>query len=252
MVKCQCGCGTLIEETDKRGRPKRFVMGHIGRLSAINTIRTYKPLVTKICNQCGRRKKIKTGFYSKTYKSKTTGETYKRTRSICIGCDNRNNSQYMHEHKAVYKDRYRPCLTKNIRHWGRISSWRHKTPGCDLTVDFIEQLFKKQESKCYYTGRTMDFYGCVHPNSISLDRLDPKKGYMQDNVVLCCYDINAMKGNRTEQEFYQLMQSILDRQHQIIEDYKSKPLCLKEQKPAQLEVEPQPIANCPSHNQARG
>jgi len=28
MIECKCGCGTLIEPKDKRGRPRQYVWGH--------------------------------------------------------------------------------------------------------------------------------------------------------------------------------------------------------------------------------
>lgn len=37
--KCQCGCGTIIPDKDKRGRPRKFASP-----SHVNNIRIYKPL----------------------------------------------------------------------------------------------------------------------------------------------------------------------------------------------------------------
>ncbi len=45
---CKCGCGSIIPDKDKRGRPRSFVMGHI------NNIRIYKP-VSKISIEKRRR-----------------------------------------------------------------------------------------------------------------------------------------------------------------------------------------------------
>jgi len=54
-------------------------------------------------------------------------------------------------------------------------------------------------------------FGKPLPNSLSLDRLIPSEGYIQGNVVWCSYFINTMKGNLSEREFYDLMNTILNK-----------------------------------------
>jgi hypothetical protein len=44
-----------------------------------------------------------------------------------------------------------------------------------------------------------------------VDRLDPSQGYVPGNVVLCLFSANGAKGARTEEEFYQFCQRVLDR-----------------------------------------
>lgn len=92
----------------------------------------------------------------------------------------------------------------------KISRWKKETPNSDITVDYLCDLYEKQEGKCYYTGELMEWnMSKVQNNSLSLDRLDPDKGYMQGNLVFCCYKINSMKWNSNEKEFYQIMLQIL-------------------------------------------
>jgi hypothetical protein len=47
------------------------------------------------------------------------------------------------------------------------------------------------------------------PEGVSLDRLNPSAGYMKGNVAFCRFFVNAMKGNLSEKEFYDLMKRIL-------------------------------------------
>lgn len=60
-----------------------------------------------------------------------------------------------------------------------------------ITMEDIFEQFKKQEGKCFYTGLPLipqkGWY------SISLDRLDSDKGYVKNNIVICCWIINNMK-----------------------------------------------------------
>ena len=92
----------------------------------------------------------------------------------------------------------------------RLSGWKKKTQNSNLTVDYLEKLYYKQNKKCYYTGVTLEFsVGVPHRNGLSLDRKNPKKGYVKGNVVWCSYFVNTMKGNLTEVKFYTLLTTIL-------------------------------------------
>lgn len=64
----------------------------------------------------------------------------------------------------------------------------------------FEQL-KKQQYRCYYTGKKLTF------NNVSLDHKQPlSKGgkHAMSNVVLCLKRVNTMKGQMTEDEFISL------------------------------------------------
>lgn len=61
------------------------------------------------------------------------------------------------------------------------------SPKSDLTLDFMKQLYEKQDGKCYYTGDILVINSETSRDYdvISLDKKDPYKGYFQNNVVLC-------------------------------------------------------------------
>ena len=46
------------------------------------------------------------------------------------------------------------------------------------------------------------------PYSLSIDQVDPAKGYTADNVVLCLSVVNVMKWNSSTDEFLQLCQAV--------------------------------------------
>jgi len=74
----------------------------------------------------------------------------------------------------------------------------------DLTLEFLLDLYKKQDGKCFYTGIPL-----VHQNkqfnSISVDRKDSKIPYLQNNTVLCCKMINTLKMDLNVEQFQQLI-----------------------------------------------
>jgi hypothetical protein len=48
------------------------------------------------------------------------------------------------------------------------------------------------------------------PESVSLDRVDSGKGYIQGNVVLCCVYANRMKNDQSVDEFVRWCKLIVD------------------------------------------
>lgn len=62
-----------------------------------------------------------------------------------------------------------------------------------LTIDQLLSIYHDQEGRCHWFGtKTMS----LHPNSswqMSLDRLNPERGYVMDNCVLCCLEFNVSR-----------------------------------------------------------
>ena len=80
----------------------------------------------------------------------------------------------------------------------RSARTRARTKGVpfDLTLDFLLDLALEQEFRCRLTG--IEFFAnndanCrVDPFIPSIDRIVPERGYVQDNVRLVIYALNAM------------------------------------------------------------
>ncbi len=90
--------------------------------------------------------------------------------------------------------------TTNIR-----SSAKKRKLDCNISNNFLLNQFEKQNGLCYYTSiplkltstRDDKFSGedQADMDVLSVDRLDSSKGYLEENIVLCCNGINKMKGN---------------------------------------------------------
>jgi hypothetical protein len=80
---------------------------------------------------------------------------------------------------------------------------KRKLPGeYEVTVDFLNELFIKQNGQCAISGHLMTHIagkGQV-PTNISIDRIDSKKGYQKDNIQLLCRCVNYFKMNMSNQE----------------------------------------------------
>lgn len=87
-----------------------------------------------------------------------------------------------------------------------ISSKKHmckkKNIPFNLTVEYLIELYGKQQGKCFYTDRIMTHdRGKGHnPNSLSVDKIVSAKGYVEGNIVLCTSQANLVKNDLTIEE----------------------------------------------------
>jgi hypothetical protein len=68
----------------------------------------------------------------------------------------------------------------------------------NLTFETTKRLMNY--TRCYYTN--VEFNDTT--NIFSIDRVDPKKGYVEGNVVSCTVEINSKKANLTIEEIHNL------------------------------------------------
>jgi dUTP pyrophosphatase len=66
---------------------------------------------------------------------------------------------------------------------------------CNVDYLYLLNLYNQQGGKCYYTNMDMKIGGKKTFDTLSFDRIDSKKGYIRDNIVLCLLSINYFKSN---------------------------------------------------------
>lgn len=71
---------------------------------------------------------------------------------------------------------------------------------CDVDLEFLVDLYNKQEGLCPYSGRKMVF-DINSPERLSLDRKDSNQGYIKTNVVWCCWQANNIKQDLSMEDF---------------------------------------------------
>lgn len=65
----------------------------------------------------------------------------------------------------------------------------------NLTFSKTKRLLNTK--KCFFTGVPLQLKYHTAPDYLSFDRLDPNKGYTDDNVVACTTQFNKLKANLT-------------------------------------------------------
>lgn len=77
-----------------------------------------------------------------------------------------------------------------------------------VTLEYLRGLYEKQDGKCAMTGVTLVVNGGW--NSPSLDKMDPKLGYVEGNVQWLTKKMNTVKQDFTVEEFKELCKTILE------------------------------------------
>jgi hypothetical protein len=104
----------------------------------------------------------------------------------CSGKWRRNN---------VYGDKYTNKWRASSPRKFLSSSLGKKKDRENLSLDYLMFLYDSQQGKCALSGREMTYItgqGRV-PTNISIDKIDPSRGYVEGNVQLTCRQANIMK-----------------------------------------------------------
>ncbi|KKN24307.1 hypothetical protein LCGC14_0896150 [marine sediment metagenome] len=89
---------------------------------------------------------------------------------------------------------------------------RRQTSDSNITQQFLLDLYEQQKGLCHYTQVLLSIEVTPNkrnPSGISLDRVDPSRGYYQDNVVLCCWTANIMKHKLSKSAFISLCREVI-------------------------------------------
>ena len=112
--------------------------------------------------------------------------------------------------KEKSKNRYRSTVKARLGYLLASAKSRTKNTNMefDIDLDFLCNLYKKQQGLCFYSKRKMLLE--IGKWAISIDRRDSNKGYNKDNIVLVCWFVNNMKNNIQEIEFINICTEIVN------------------------------------------
>jgi hypothetical protein len=82
-----------------------------------------------------------------------------------------------------------------------------------ITIDHMLHVLRLQSGVCPLTGLTLTFQsgsGVVFTNA-SLDRIDPRKGYIQGNVRLVTLWANLARNSLTDEDFFYFCNLVVTR-----------------------------------------
>lgn len=111
----------------------------------------------------------------------------------CSKCKSEISSKFQKEDKKINPLKY---ILKYAKQHAK-----QKGNLFDITEGDLVNCLLAQDNKCALTGIKMKTFG---PYGISLDRIDPSKGYIKNNIQLVCWLINRMKSDLSQDEFITL------------------------------------------------
>jgi len=91
---------------------------------------------------------------------------------------------------------------------GRFASWKGNAKVRKREWNLIFADIKDRPQICFYTGIVLTLEKNKF-NTLSLDRVDNKKGYTKDNVVLCCSEINYLKYKMNIKQFLERCEKVV-------------------------------------------
>lgn len=122
-------------------------------------------------------------------------------RSYCRPCKSKRSYQYV-----KYKTNHPIGWAIRLRNKAQ-SRAKAKNLEFDLTREFI--LGKLEKGVCEVTGVPLDLSGGGRkPLTPSLDKIDPMKGYTQDNVQLVSFIYNVAKGDWKHEDVLDFARSL--------------------------------------------
>lgn len=151
---------------------------------------------------------------------KTPDKFYKKNRIQCKSCYSKSNSnRYNNLPTDIKKE-----VINNQKKWQnnniikvRVLAAKHraKRKNLEFNIDenYINELLIKQNYQCAYTNVELQLtigLDNMHfnPNTLSIDRINPKLGYIKNNVVLVTAIVNSMKNELSETTFLEVINLI--------------------------------------------
>lgn len=148
--------------------------------------------------------------------------------SICF-CQNKSNKYkdgvhtYCKECQQKIELDYRNSLRDEVslnfklKHCFCSAKSRAKKSKIDfnLTLDYIVHLYNVQNGLCAISGIPMTYqYGDDSADTrISIDKIDPNKGYVIGNVQLVCWAVNRMKWDMTLEQLTFFCRNVVEYQN---------------------------------------
>jgi hypothetical protein len=163
---------------------------------------------TKHCFKCKIWKKLEEFPKNKN----TSGNVGK----LCKNCFNSHPSVIKCEKKRLkaYKTLFYTNIEKYItkRCYAIKKQAKIKNVNFNLTPKYLINLWNAQNGDCFYTKIKMvssgKYMGFQRWDAPSIDRLNPKKGYIIKNVVWCCFGVNSFKNALDINQFEEKIKNI--------------------------------------------
>jgi len=128
---------------------------------------------------------------------------WKKTKGLCKRCDHAVSAGYRSTRSgaaSVIMKHTRDAARKRKRH-------RPQCGEVEVTKQDILAMADAQGGVCAVSGMAMEWTQ-NSPYKVSLDRKDPSKGYLRDNVRLVCWIVNSAMSDFAFDDFLTMCKSV--------------------------------------------
>jgi hypothetical protein len=131
-------------------------------------------------------------------------------KKLCSECLDVSKAQYV-KHREYYKQKRKAdVLVSPKRNIARMVTFAKKRAGGNITTDDVFSLWVQSDGCCALSGIKMTWGGGkISPNTLSLDRIDPSRGYFSGNVRLVCHSINAFRQQMSDEDVLKMAKAIV-------------------------------------------
>lgn len=165
----------------ERSSKSKFIWGKINELNELQCRNC--SVLFELCNFNPKKKaNLKSG--------------YKSYDNICKKC----------RAKKLYDDRRSKYNTLDKALLETVNGIKRRS-GVSLETSYILDIYNSQDGLCYYTKIKM-LFDLNSLFKISADRLDNSIGYVDGNIVLCCWSVNNMKQDLSIDDFKMLISKL--------------------------------------------
>jgi hypothetical protein len=154
----------------------------------LNSLKKQKYLADNIwtCSSCNKELLLTSEFFYKRTDSETG---FQHRCKNCLQKDPNRCDRLIKKDNLDYyiKDRFHGAKNRAIS----------KNIPFDLTIDYLQDLWKSQDGNCKISGLKMThtiLHGKLDTNA-SIDKINPSLGYVEGNVQFVCNRANMMKSN---------------------------------------------------------
>lgn len=171
---------------------------------------------TKLCNSCGETKPLDQFTQSKRQFKYSASQNRHSYCKVCNAARAREWRKTRPNYRGTGRINAIPqedrLLMSAIRQRlsdarGRCKKLKRDAPV--LTDIYLYELFLKQNRCCALTGATLVIEP-NHPLCLSLDQIEPEKGYIEGNVQWLAWCVNRAKGDLSLDHFYEMCEVVLE------------------------------------------
>lgn len=80
----------------------------------------------------------------------------------------------------------------------------------EVSAEYLYNLLLQQNKQCALTGAMLSLEK-TDPLCLSLDQIQPNKGYVEGNVQWLCWDVNFAKGELAQEDFVDLCKAVVNK-----------------------------------------